>query len=785
VLDKGDAKKALGSTSGHAVRLTPDAPVLVLCEGVETALAVLKALLATGAVPAGEIAVWATLGTSGLAHVAIPAWAAEIIVMGDHDPERTRANGERYRPGHAAVARLRERAEITQPIKAAYPEIEGQDWADVLAAEGEAPIRAALTAAMSAPVVKEPKPAKAAVVVPSPEATGRLDYVVKSSNGMRYYGPLPLGSDEKRLLFWNRRRQTTYDIARPRCHLQAELEGGCDHEWFLRLPDLFVVRDETGAKVLWHNIGHYLKRLCDDLGPFNEDRLRGLGATLDGKRLVFRLGDRLLVDGRLTDLDDYNFSDGPQPGRMIFPRVHNLPFEATEVADDGRITGATDEQAQLVRRTFGELKWRYPQHATFVAGWCMIAAVCGALPWRPHVHLGGESAVGKSWAQDYLIGRAVPIALKPMLSSTRAGIAQAVGIDARPVLYDEAETETERARQQMQEIMLMARGASTGYGERVELKGTTHGQARRSMTRSMYLISAINLPTMQLADESRWVLVELLKQGGSPAEAERDQRRFRRCQELLDQWPSNIGDLLTARAIRHFDTLIANYTLLREVVRRKLSARLGDTYGMLLAGDQLMQHTRVLTEAEARAVVNSLRWEDAEDASSDSDAIRFLRHISGYRMRITSDAGNHSSTQEVTIYELVDLLVKRGESNLLGVSIVDAERVLGAYGLRVADSVLTSDKKRPGNMLWFANDPGVNWKKLIAGTQWAGSHKAPLRALAAVPSNGSIGFNGGLRATRARGIPVDIFLGEDDAVNAGRPDEPIASTAAEEEDIPY
>lgn len=45
-------------------------------------------------------------------------------------------NIETYRPGHEAVAKLAARADITIPIRVAYPLTEGTDWNDVYAAEG-------------------------------------------------------------------------------------------------------------------------------------------------------------------------------------------------------------------------------------------------------------------------------------------------------------------------------------------------------------------------------------------------------------------------------------------------------------------------------------------------------------------------------------------------------------------------------------------------------------------------------------------------------------------------
>lgn len=84
-------KKALGRGRGGAVRLTACAPELVLCEGIETGLAILQA---TG------LHVWAALGTSNLGQVELPASVREVIIAADNDDpgmKAARAAAESYR----------------------------------------------------------------------------------------------------------------------------------------------------------------------------------------------------------------------------------------------------------------------------------------------------------------------------------------------------------------------------------------------------------------------------------------------------------------------------------------------------------------------------------------------------------------------------------------------------------------------------------------------------------------------------------------------------------------
>ena len=86
----------LGKTGGGAVRLAPlgESGVLALCEGIETGLAVMTAC--------PGLAVWATLSTSGLEQVQLPAQAKRIIILADHD-----ASGAGLRAAETTARRLR------------------------------------------------------------------------------------------------------------------------------------------------------------------------------------------------------------------------------------------------------------------------------------------------------------------------------------------------------------------------------------------------------------------------------------------------------------------------------------------------------------------------------------------------------------------------------------------------------------------------------------------------------------------------------------------------------
>ena len=108
-----------GSTSGGAVRLADAADGLIVCEGIETGLALLQTT--------GE-PVWCALSAGGLERVDIPATVREVVIAGDNDSART---GQGEKSARALADRLRRSGFV---VKIMIPPEPG-DWLDVLTKE--------------------------------------------------------------------------------------------------------------------------------------------------------------------------------------------------------------------------------------------------------------------------------------------------------------------------------------------------------------------------------------------------------------------------------------------------------------------------------------------------------------------------------------------------------------------------------------------------------------------------------------------------------------------------
>ncbi|RJE85454.1 DUF7146 domain-containing protein [Paracoccus onubensis] len=109
------AKMMLGPSRWGAVRFGPDAPVIALAEGIETALSVSRA---------SRLTVWACLSTSGMKAVVLPPLpaAAIVVICADHDPA-----------GLSAAEDTAKRLEAEgRAVSIIHPQTEGEDFNDIL-----------------------------------------------------------------------------------------------------------------------------------------------------------------------------------------------------------------------------------------------------------------------------------------------------------------------------------------------------------------------------------------------------------------------------------------------------------------------------------------------------------------------------------------------------------------------------------------------------------------------------------------------------------------------------
>jgi hypothetical protein len=113
-----ESKMMLGRCSGGVVRLSDGFGPLLVCEGIETGLALISGLTNT------RTSTWAALSTSGVAGMILPRPAGELVLAPDGDAQ-----------GLEAAKKLADRAVIAGWRCKIMRCPDGRDWNDMLIEE--------------------------------------------------------------------------------------------------------------------------------------------------------------------------------------------------------------------------------------------------------------------------------------------------------------------------------------------------------------------------------------------------------------------------------------------------------------------------------------------------------------------------------------------------------------------------------------------------------------------------------------------------------------------------
>lgn len=439
----------------------------------------------------------------------------------------------------------------------------------------------------------------------------------------------------------------------------------------------------------WYAAASHCMRESERRGIYSHDRERGRGAWYDKGRAVLHLGNHLLVDCVPTAIADHE-------SKFIYTKQAPLEHGADSLP-------AADNVADEVFKLFEGLRWSKPVHAQLMAGWCFLSPICGALSWRPHIWLTAQRGAGKSWVQDHIVNPLLgPAAMMVQGGTSEAGIRQKLRQDARPIVFDEAESEDQKSQNRMQSVIELARQSSSDSTAEI-VKGTVQGNGMSFRMRSMFMLGSVNVSLSQAADESRFSVLSLRSPDKSPEEVERFAVFSKQVDNLLSD---DVCASIRARAYRMMPVIRANAkTFARAVAEALGSQRIGDQMGTLIAGAYGLRSAQEISLDDARSWVSKIDFSDAKEAESASDEESCLQRIMQSQIRFDSERGSMlRSVGEV-------VAAATGETPMGGLFQADANDVLKRYGLMVE-----------GNFLVVANKH-AELEKLLQGTPWAAGWK--------------------------------------------------------------
>jgi len=454
-----------------------------------------------------------------------------------------------------------------------------------------------------------------------------------------------------------------------------------------------------------------MNQLCTERGVFKEeDNVRGAGAWVDDGRMVVHCGDKLFVDGRPAGFDKID---------SAFTYIASPKY----MKPDSTVP-LTNTEAVALRKICEAVTWENPLSGSLLAGWLVIAPVCGALDYRPHIWITGEAESGKSTVIKRIVrGVLGHIAINVEGGTTEAGLRQAAGHDARPLVYDEAEPSPA-----MIGVIELARKATTGGV--VE----KHGQGRMKI-RFAACFSSINPPVNKTADESRISFLVIKKNRKKSAIQD-----YETLLKLMDEHLTpEFSNRLIARTIANMGTLFQNIKTFQRVARRVIGgARASEQIGTMLAGLYLLHSEKPVEEAFAENWVKKYNWNDHTIVDEDTDPVRLVQHISSSIVRY------QSSLQESSDKPIGEIIMEADKGNW-------EDKALRMNGIAVI-----------GQTVYVATR-SQNLSRLLRGTDWELRWSTTLMNIEGAQKHSVIYFAAGVK-TSAVSIPLSLFAKDKEQV---------------------
>ena len=225
--------------------------------------------------------------------------------------------------------------------------------------------------------------------------------------------------------------------------------------------------------------GDSLMGICRELDKPDMDNIRGLGFWMDDERIVSNEGNFLIVDEEQMDRHDLDTSY----------------FYKKDIAPEPCLAPAIDpKDLQEVLEVFKALSWSKDASAELVFGWCMLAPMCGVLRWRPHMWITAIQGKGKSWVLEFIeqvIGGKNRALVFQGGISTESGVRQHMGSCSLPMIMDEAEATTMKAKVNITGIIAYLRSASSANDSKM-VHGNSEGTGVSYATSAMACMGSIS-----------------------------------------------------------------------------------------------------------------------------------------------------------------------------------------------------------------------------------------------------------------------------------------------------
>lgn len=390
--------------------------------------------------------------------------------------------------------------------------------------------------------------------------------------------------------------------------------------------------------------------------------------------------------------------------------------------------------------------------ADLVAGWLAAALLGAVAPFRPHLLTYAQAGSGKTTLIRFVHGLAGALAGDVLDSFTRAGLANDLAGNARPVIIDEAEaTPAGLGLGPIEQALELIRRMATGDGALRKMGDIGGGTVTQTAVGAV-MLAAVNPVRLAPADASR-IAEARLRALAAPAFAD-EAVPWRLASEAevtaAIARARELAPAMLARALVNADRFVADAAELKAAFGRLgHSPRAGDLVAALAAGRRMLLSDEPLTRASADE--EAALWADLLAARELAEVVGntgqdALAHL------LTWPSGKHVHDRVISLGEVIKDAASRENKT-------EPNELLKEFGLKV--QAITGEDGKRREWLFVANKhPSL--ERIFERTVWR-DHRRSLayldelgEAYRTQATNKAVRF--GLIVQRAIGVPLDPWL---------------------------
>ena len=388
-------------------------------------------------------------------------------------------------------------------------------------------------------------------------------------------------------------------VSHPKSHLLAL----APQEYWEKTGRFWSIDKKRGHEFLdFDKIGQYLMTLSAKTGEFTAANMLSSGYYWNEKTKKCYARSGYITSGVAPEGVQHAY------GRYIY--VPKVPEEKVNIS--------------FFKRVFNSLCWADDYQAKVLLGWVLLAPFSGALKYRPHCWINGESSAGKTWVfENVIMPMLGKLSCGFTMGTTEAGLIRGLMGMALPIVHDEFESDSQSKSDTKRNLIEFFRGCSTSTGHTMSLtKGSRMGDFTQQFKAcSMVLLGSIRNSLTTPQDASRFLTIEL----------DRNKRKaeFKQIRYICEKGHDNLHNMFKAhidRTFYNFDKVLAR---IEKRERQLMDENPDVTFHSLrcIAALDGMLHFYGLdfTKEEIKKMLDKFKMHDIKESESLLDQIFFTQ----------------------------------------------------------------------------------------------------------------------------------------------------------------